>query len=65
VSQSSWLFGHYLLVIGVRLFVKNSKCVTKDRISLEKEQDWDFWSGTLLAMNGAVSLIVSLADKMQ
>jgi hypothetical protein len=25
VLQSSWLFGHYLLVVGIRLFVKNSK----------------------------------------
>ncbi len=41
--QSSWLFGHYLLVLGLRLFVKNSKCITNDRISLEKEGDWDFW----------------------
>ncbi len=44
VLQSSRLFGHYLLVVGVRLFVENSKCVTNDGISLEKEWDWDFWN---------------------
>jgi hypothetical protein len=43
VSQSSRLFGHYLLFIGIRLFVKNSECITNDGISLEKERDWDFW----------------------
>jgi hypothetical protein len=43
ILQSSLLFGHYLLVVGIRLFVKTSKCVTNDRISLEKEWDWDFW----------------------
>jgi hypothetical protein len=43
VLQSSRLFGHYLLVVGVRLFVENSEWVTNDRISLEKESDWDFW----------------------
>ncbi len=41
--QSSRLFGHYLLVVGVRLFVKNSECITNNGISLEKEWDWDFW----------------------
>ena len=43
VLQSSRLFGHYLLIVSIRLFVKNSKCITNDRISLEKEGDWDFW----------------------
>jgi hypothetical protein len=41
--QSSRLFGHYLLVVGVRLFVKNSECVTNNGIFSEKERDWDFW----------------------
>jgi hypothetical protein len=43
VSQSFRLFRHYLLLVSVRLFVENSKCVTNGRISLEKERDWDFW----------------------
>jgi hypothetical protein len=38
VLQSLWLFGHYLLVLGIRLF-KNSKCVTNDWISREEERD--------------------------
>jgi hypothetical protein len=38
VSQSLWLFGHYLLVVGVRL-LKNSECITNSGISREKEQD--------------------------
>ncbi len=41
VLQSSRLLGHYLLVVSIRLFVKNGKCVTNDRISSEKERD--FW----------------------
>ncbi len=32
--QSSQLFGHYLLIVGVRLFVKNGECLTKR---------WDFF----------------------
>jgi hypothetical protein len=44
VLEGSWLFGHYLLVVGIRLFVKNSKCITNNRIFLEKEWDFlDFW----------------------
>jgi hypothetical protein len=39
MSQSLRLFGHYLLVVGIRLFVENSECVTNDRISKEKERD--------------------------
>ncbi len=38
MPQSSRLFRHYLLVVGIRLF-KNSKCVTNDGISREKERD--------------------------
>jgi hypothetical protein len=38
VLQSSWLFGHYLLVVGVRLF-ENRECITNNRISREKERD--------------------------
>ncbi len=41
VSESSRLFGHYLLVVGIRLF---TQFVMNDEISLEKEWDfWDFW----------------------
>ncbi len=41
MSESSRLFGHYLLVVGARLF---AQFVTNDEISLEKEWDfWDFW----------------------
>jgi hypothetical protein len=40
--QSSRLFGHYLLIIGIRLFVKNRECITNNGISSEKEWDWDF-----------------------
>jgi hypothetical protein len=43
VLQSPRIFGPYLLVVGARLFAKNGKCITNDRISSEKEQDWDFW----------------------
>jgi hypothetical protein len=39
VLQSLRLFGHYLLVVGVRLFVENSECVTNNRISTEKVRD--------------------------
>jgi hypothetical protein len=41
--QSSRLFEHYLLIIGIRLFVENRECVTNNGISSEKESDWDFW----------------------
>jgi hypothetical protein len=48
VLQSSRLFGHYLLVVGIRLF-KNSKCVMNNRISREKERDspCNDWSNKL------------------
>jgi hypothetical protein len=41
--QSSRLIEHYLLVLGIRLFIENNECVTNNGISLEKKWDWDFW----------------------
>jgi hypothetical protein len=42
MSQSSQLFGHYLLIVGIRLFVENSECIMNNGISLEKERGfWD------------------------
>ncbi len=46
VLQSSQLFGHYLLVVSIRLFAKNSECITNDGVSLEKEREWDFWDSS-------------------
>jgi hypothetical protein len=37
VSRSLRLFGHYLLVVGVRLLVKDNERVTNNRISTEKK----------------------------
>ncbi len=56
VSRSLQLFGHYLFIVGVRLLTASASQMTG---SLRRNNK------TLLATTGAVSLTMSLEDKMQ
>ncbi len=63
VLQSSRLFKHYLLVVGVRLFVENGECVTNDGFSLEKERD--FWDSSCNDRSSELDDVIGGRDAMR